>query len=68
MTMRKNVQLAALEKADCEKIFTDKGISGATNKRSALIRYREVGVKFDLSKERLQEQNYRPKLALRKSK
>lgn len=32
------LQLAALERAGCERIFTDEGISGATTKRPALQR------------------------------
>jgi hypothetical protein len=33
------LQLAALKKAGCETIFRDDGISGATTKRPALLRY-----------------------------
>jgi DNA invertase Pin-like site-specific DNA recombinase len=32
------LQLAALRKAGCKKIFRDDGISGATTKRPALLR------------------------------
>jgi len=32
------MQLAALEKAGCAKVFKDEGISGATTKRPALLR------------------------------
>jgi DNA invertase Pin-like site-specific DNA recombinase len=32
------LQIAALKKAGCKKLFTDEGISGATTKRPALLR------------------------------